>query len=190
MLKSNGFTLLELMISTSILSILSMIIIPSFNPFIVDMRVNSEIYQLHRLLLLARNTAINLNQNVTVCPLDSQLKCNTSWHKEISVFLDVNNNKVYEPDLGERLLKVKGEIHQDDKLQYGLGRYRLVYAPTGRTIFWGGNGTFKYCPMNYQEKSRGIIVSTSGRVYTTFDKDKDGIDENRRGSEMKCRVDN
>ncbi len=185
--RLKGFTLIELMVSVSVTSILAAIAIPNYSDFIVKMRVDNEISQLQHLLLTARNQAINTQFPVTLCPLDAENKCNTQWEKEISVFIDLNSNNIYEPSNNEILVRTKSIVFNGDKLQYGLRRNRVKYAPTGRTIGWGSNGTFKYCPKNSNEHSRAIIISTSGRLYVSNDIDNDGKDETRNGAEIVCR---
>ena len=64
-----GFTLIELMVGISIVAILVTIGLPAINDFSIKMRVDGEISQINRLLLTARNTAINNEVSVTVCPL-------------------------------------------------------------------------------------------------------------------------
>jgi len=183
----SGFTLVELMITVSITSILIGIAVPNYSSFICKLRVNNEISELNRLLLIARNTAINNRQTVTLCHLDESGKCDTNWHQQLSVFIDTNANKIYEPNLNEYILRVKSKIKTTDKLHYGIGRTGVIYAATGRLAGWGSNGTFRYCPLNYQNFNRGIRVATSGRLYITTDTDHDGKDEDRNGKELTCR---
>jgi len=186
--KTRAFTLIELMISISITSILIAIAIPNYNDFIVKMRVDNEISQLHRLLLITRNAAINAGLPATLCPLNEQQHCNSQWQGELSVFMDLNDNQIYEPTNGEELLRIKPLIKQTDKLQYGLGRTRIKFASTGRTAGWGSNGTFIYCPKGYPQASRAISIRTSGRFYTSTDSDNDGKDDLRSGKEIRCRA--
>jgi len=183
-LKTDGFTLVELMISIAIAAILMVIALPNFNSFLVDTRVDNEISQLQRLLLTARNTAINAEQSVTICPLNASNLCDTNWHNEISVFIDIDRDKVYEPISDERIIIVKGAIDSNDKLQYGQDS--IIYTPTGNISGGVSASPFKYCPKNYDTKSRGITVSSSGRSYVTSDTDNDNIDEDRSGSEITC----
>jgi len=182
--KYSGFTLVELMVTIAISAVLMAIALPNFSSFLVQTRVDNEISQLQRLLLSARNTAINAEQSVTICPLNASKACDTNWHNEISVFIDIDSDKVYEPASDERIIIVKGAINSSDKLQYGQDS--LIYTPTG-SISGGVSATpFKYCPKDYDDKSRGITVSTSGRSYVTSDSDNDSIDEDRSGSEITC----
>jgi len=179
-----GFTLVELMITIAIAAILMAIALPNFSSFLVQTRVDNEISQLQRLLLSARNTAINAEQTVTVCPLNVSNRCDTNWHNEISVFIDIDSDKTFEAISDERVIIVKGAIDNKDKLQYGQDS--LIYTPTG-SISGGVSATpFRYCPKDYDDKSRGITVSTSGRSYVTSDTDNDNIDEDRSGNEITC----
>ncbi|NQZ24097.1 MAG: type II transport protein [Colwellia sp.] len=182
--KQSGFTLVELMITIAIAAILMAIALPNFSSFLVQTRVDNEISQLQRLLLSARNTAINAEQNVTICPLNSSNTCDDNWHNEISVFIDIDRDKVYEPAADERIIIVKGAIDNNDKLQYGQDS--IIYTPTGSISGGVSASPFMYCPKDYDDKSRGITVSTSGRSYVSSDTDNDNIDEDRSGNEITC----
>lgn len=182
-LSIKGFTLMELMVSLSVTSVLAAIAIPNFNDFIIKMRVDNEISQLHRMLLLTRNTAINSGQNVILCPLNKSLQCTTQWQKELSAFTDVNNNKVF--DNNEKVIKIREAITIGDELVYGKGRTQVTFKPTGQ-LSGLANGTFRYCPKTHKNNSRGIVVARSGRIYQSSDLDHDGIDENRGGKQINC----
>lgn len=183
-IKANrGFTLLELMVSLTIVSILAGIAIPNFNDFIVQMRVDNEIYHLHRMLLIARNAAINNGQKTILCPLDNGSQCTSQWQNELSVFTDFNNNKLL--DANETVIIKRPAITKDDVLIYGKGRNKVTFKPTGQ-LSGLANGTFRYCPKDYENHSRGIIVARSGRIYQSSDIDHDGLDENRGNKEIHC----
>jgi len=182
-LAPQGFTLLELMISLAIGSILIAVAVPSVNDFIVHLRVDNEISQLHRLLLITRNTAINNGQKTIMCPLDDNFNCTTQWQNELSVFVDSNNNKLL--DSHEIIISTRAAIAIEDKLVYGKGRNKVTFKPTGQ-LSGLANGTFRYCPKNNPDSSRGIIVARSGRLYQSSDQDNDGIDENRGNKEISC----
>lgn len=178
-----GFTLTELIVSVSVTSILAAIAVPNFNEFIIKMRVDNEISQLHRMLLLTRNSAINSGQRAIVCPLNSSYQCTDQWQNELSVFVDVNDNKKF--DANEKVIRIRAAITIGDKLIYGKGRNKITFKPTGQ-LSGLANGTFRYCPQRYKNNSRGIVVARSGRVYQSSDIDNDGIDENRGNKEINC----
>ncbi|WP_019029373.1 GspH/FimT family pseudopilin [Colwellia piezophila] len=183
--RQKGITLLELMASVAITSILTVMALPNMNDFVVQMRVNSEISMLQRLLLVARNSAINSGERVIICPLTLSGRCTTDWHKELSVFIDNNNNKTFDAANNERLLVTKSAIKIGDQLIYGKGRVMVAYQPSGH-LTGLSNGTFRYCPLGHEEKSRGIVIARSGRFYASSDIDNDSRDETRMNKEITC----
>lgn len=181
--QRNGFTLIELMVAIAIVAILSTVALPSMSTFLVQMRVDNEISELQRLLLTARNTAINTGKNTTVCPLSGSA-CTNNWGNEISVFTNsdntlATNNSYVAPD---ELVKVKASIKTGDKLQYTQNS--VIYTPEGRLLNTSAN--FRFCPKDKADLSRGISISASGRSYTSSDTDSDSKDEDRSGNEITC----
>jgi len=181
--RLKGFTLVELIVSVSIISILTAIAVPNYSNFIVQMRVNNEIAQLHRMLLITRNAAINSGQKAIICPLDNTFQCTSQWQNELSTFIDINDNKQF--DNNESVISIRGSINIGDKLIYGKGRTKITFKPTGQ-LSGLANGTFRYCPQSHKNNSRGIIIARSGRLYQSSDVDNDGLDENRGNKEISC----
>ena len=178
-----GFTLIELMVTVAILAIVTAVALPNFDDFIRRTRVDNEVSELHRLLLTARNSAINTDQNVTICGIDNSSKCTTGsgWKNEIVVFIDANNNSTLDAD--EEVFKRKAAATTGDRLEFTSAS--IIYTPSGRTTV-DTSGTFKYCPNEHVDDSRGIEISASGRVYATTDQNNDGKDQTRDGSNFTC----
>jgi type IV fimbrial biogenesis protein FimT len=180
-----GVTLIELMLSVGITSILTTIALPNFSDFIVRLRVDNEISRLSRLLLTARNHAINSQDNVIICPLDDDSNCTSNWHQELSVFIDSNENKVFDSTDNELMIAKKSSINAGDILIYAKNRTAITYQATGH-LFGLSNGTLRYCPKGHEDKSRGIVVARSGRFYATSDINGDGKDETRSKKVITC----
>jgi prepilin-type N-terminal cleavage/methylation domain-containing protein len=188
--KSRGFTIVELMVGIAILGIITSIALPSLSTFIEKMRVDNQISELNRLVLTARNTAINMGINVTLCPLDNSGTCNNDWTGELSVFIDTSNTDAMGNVLAARkfegndkLIKVKSAVTNKDKLQF-TGGNNLTYAPTGRLV--SATGMFSYCIITDTSLNRGILITASGRAVPTVDGNNDGVDEDRDLNTITC----
>jgi type IV fimbrial biogenesis protein FimT len=180
-----GITLIELMISIGISSILTTIALPNFNDFIVRLRVDNEISRLGRLLHVARNHAINNQDNVILCPLENNSTCSSNWQEQLSVFVDSNGNGKFDSGNNELLVAQKSPSAPGDILIYAKNRTKITYQATGH-LFGLSNGTLRYCPEGHPDKSRAIIVARSGRFYSTTDSNNDGKDETRSNQAIKC----
>ncbi|MBC3950412.1 GspH/FimT family pseudopilin [Pseudomonas folii] len=84
--RSKGFTLVELLITVSLVGILAVIAIPSFNSSIQSSKADTEVSDLQRALNFARLEAINRGVNVQVRPnVDG-----AGWNTALKVVLSSN----------------------------------------------------------------------------------------------------
>lgn len=159
---------------------------PALSNFTVKMRVDNEIGDLNRTLLAARNHAVSTGQNVTVCALNSSSACTSDWHKELSVFIDNDNDKVYDVGDNDSIVLIKNPINDTDSLTNNKDREGLTYTPEGVFSSQADNSSFFYCPKGYDKYARGIIISQSGRTRKTQDTNNDGIDNDASGNNISC----
>lgn len=79
--KQRGFTLIELLISIAVLTILLVLTVPSFRDMLMNNRVSAQTDALSNALSYARNTALNRNIDVLVCPIAApgSTTCGANW---------------------------------------------------------------------------------------------------------------
>lgn len=66
LVKSHGFTIMELMVVVAVVAVLSAIAAPSFRELMANTRIKTTASDIHLSLLRARSEAIKRNSNVTV----------------------------------------------------------------------------------------------------------------------------
>lgn len=126
-----GFTLIELMVTVSILATLSAVAIPSFASILAKSKVQTMASSLHTTLNMARNHAITSQAVVMVCQAsDSTLsKCvdqhpsNENWKHGWLIYQDDNSNNKFD--------------HQDQLLRvFENGNMAVVFNQRGRLRFF------------------------------------------------------
>lgn len=161
-----GFTLIELMVSVSVVAILLTVGVPSFNRFIEHTLITKTSHEVRSGLALARTEAVKRNSPVQLCNLDTQTNScaglaavgRTVWTAGFLVFRDLNNNRLYEPQQ-DLLLR---EVVFDDAVTVSWGRGDLlIYASTGRPQL--GNSSFNILHTQSQQ-GRRLVLNNSGRV--------------------------
>ncbi|MEO0367765.1 MAG: GspH/FimT family pseudopilin [Pseudomonadota bacterium] len=116
---SLGFTLLELMMTVSMLGILASVAAPSFLTYIEQARVRSTTLELQNSLVMARNYALAHGQTVQLCQhsltrsdiCEPNYRSNRSWKYGWLIFVDTNNDNEFQSDELIRKIALSGESH-------------------------------------------------------------------------------
>lgn len=166
--RSAGGTLLELLISISIVAVVLAVAIPSYDALIQQTRFAtfSNNYLLH--LHLARSEAAKRNDRVVICKSADASTCTTSgsWNQGWIVFHDANNNA--QIDLGEEILRVNEPLPSNWSF---LGNTPVVnyvsYSSTGIARSTSGSfqaGTLTLCRVSQGGgEARAVVISATGR---------------------------
>lgn len=72
LVKSRGFTLMELMVVVAVVAVLGAIAAPSFRQIMANTRIKTAASDIHLSLARARSEAIKRNSNITVAANDGQ----------------------------------------------------------------------------------------------------------------------
>ncbi len=182
--KEQAFTLIELLISLSIIIILTTIAVPSFDKFIERRSIQAHVEKIARILITARLTAVNQNTKVTLCPSGGGTKCGKNWSQGFLAFIDNNGDRqyngkdevIYSQPFSDTKLKVKWNAFGHKK--------SVQWLETGITNHQ--NGSFIFCYDKKPTLARGLFITKPGRIRYSKDRDGDAIHEDAKGNPIVC----
>ena len=154
---NQGFTLVELMITISIIAIIVTIIAPAIQTKLANMEAKRIQTLIESSLALAKAESYIRKENVIVCLSNGEGRCQRDGSKTLLVFIDKNSDNNYDAQIDSLI------IEQSLNLRYSTLSLR-VGNRRHYTKFWGDSGTprghfghIKYCPTVAYNKSMYLI---------------------------------
>jgi type IV fimbrial biogenesis protein FimT len=178
--QQKGVTLVELMISVSIVAIILAFVGPSIQSILIKNRIVAEINEISSLIQYARHHAIDEQAQVVVCPSDDYSNCSKDWNNPKIVFIDDNDDEIR--GAGEELL-VSVSATSETSLMTNTTDI-IKFSETGEVnlateiLLCHEDGAAGY--------ARSLSLTLQGRVKMSTDSDKDGINENAAGTPLSC----
>ncbi len=161
--KMQGFTLVELLSTLSVIAIIVTIGVPSFQSIMQNNRMTTDLNLLVTDLNLSRMEAIKRGDDVTICKRNNQgTDCEKSgdWNKGWIVFSDPNRNASVET--GEEIIHVKSEL--DSGIALISSKNRITFTSQG--FSYGFATTFVMSDSRGETYARKRIISNTGRIRT------------------------
>lgn len=150
--RQTGFTLVELMVTLTVLAILIAVGVPGFAQFVQGQRTTTQVNELIGILNLARSEALTRGRPVAIRSMDGDF--NTGFQ----LWRDGNNNGAYN-DAADELLR---DFQAPDRATYAFPTDPMVFQPNG---WLGGTYTLNVLADNCkQENNRTITISRTGAV--------------------------
>lgn len=162
-LHPRGITLLELLVTLSIGTSLLAVAIPAASGMLADNRITTKIYEFITQLNFARQAAVIMNQQITICKSDDGSSCDNNLEWEDGWIIFVDKSRDYKRSSDEPVLQMrqaKSHLTIRYKANLGLDNY-VAFRPMGNSV---GNGTFTFCSNDKQVAPRGVVLHRTGKV--------------------------
>ncbi len=160
-----GFSLIELMIVLSIISILSTLSIYGVKQLIEERQLSNAIASLASSLRIAQSNSRSSGFRTIVCPSENSLFCDpaSNWSNGWITYSDIDESHTLNDH--EPIIAVKRNSVDDIKLRFSApgDPQKIIFYRNGR--MWP-NGSFVICHTKRQEGVR-IIMTQSGRIRRT-----------------------
>ena len=158
--KNSGFTLLELLITVTLISLVMAIGIPSMSDFIKNDRLVTQINTMVGHLAYARSEAVTRHQPVVICASSNLTSCSSNnWAEGWILFVDTDNNSDF--SAGEDMLRQQQALSGGVTFTSSVGS---VVTYDQRGFAPNSIGTFSLCDDRGTTKMKSISISATGRV--------------------------
>lgn len=179
---SNGFTLIELIVTLAVAGITLAAAVPSFQETVMNNRRTTQLNAFVGMLNLARSEAIKRGGIVRLCKSSNLTSCNngTNWENGWLLFVDADNNGNVDLDADGNPIVIR--VHE--ALANGVtlrGNNNVTNFISYRSSgFSNTNGTFTMCDSRGASDVRAVVVSSTGRPRSSSDSaaDADSIHDN------------
>jgi len=167
---AKGFTLVEMLVTVSILSILLSVGIPSFRSLIVQNRLSAQSNDFITALALARNEALKRSTSVTACrsdnPQASSATCasggSAGWKNGWIVFAESDGGTLGTRQSDEPIIATHPALAANNRMSGNNNVVnRVIFGAQGMTT---GPGTWTLVDGSQSDKGRCIVVARTGRV--------------------------
>jgi type IV fimbrial biogenesis protein FimT len=158
-MMQKAFTLIELMVTLSVIAILAAIAAPSFSDMIQDNRLIANSNTLTGALALTRSEAVKRANSVTICASSNQSSCTGDWHDGWIIFSDADEDAVVDTD--DTVIQVQQGLANNVTVRFDNNR--VIYQSSGFSSF---NGTFVICDDRGLSNAKGLVINGTGRVKT------------------------
>ncbi|MBL4826886.1 MAG: GspH/FimT family pseudopilin [Spongiibacteraceae bacterium] len=157
----HGWTLIELLVTLSIISLLIGFGIPTLNQSLQRSTEKIAFTMLQRLSYYARTKAIRHNNYFTLCPSNDQVHCGGTWNQALIIFSDQNKNEIV--DGSDELFRTFTFGPNTPCIRWNRKRRQyLQFKPSGASN--GTAGHFAFCdPVNTTVENK-VVVSFNGRT--------------------------
>ena len=180
--NNRGFTLPEVLITTTIMLLIITVGVPSFKRYQEKTEAKADISNLRSIIMFARSYAITQSKYITVCGMPSAGHCSKDWTSSLTAFIDTNRNHRLDPE--EVVIQRTGNMDTKYK-EVRYNRKALSFFPSGRAT--RAAGSLSYCFKTDPPHSKAYVIGTSGRIRQGKDRNKNGVEETGNNQDIPCK---
>lgn len=163
--KNKGITLIEVIISLTIIAIITTTAVPSIRNMLLNSRISSNSMEFSNAIFLARSEAIKRSRSVAVCQSTNGTSCsgNYNWASGWLVWVDTNANEALET--GEEIVQIRLDANSTSTIDSTESVSVLRFLATGfLAINVAEQRNFTLCDNRTGENGKLINIRASGRV--------------------------
>jgi len=159
--RPSGFTLVEALVTLSVLSITLAVGIPGLSALIQHLRAASTTSAIVSQMNHARLAAVTHRRPAILCPSTDSVRCSPGGDWSMGWIVFVERGDAQGPRAELDLLQVGGApVNGHLRVRSSNGRSRLRYLPDGRSS--GSNLTLRVCTLQ-GEQIGAVVVNNAGR---------------------------
>ena len=184
-MKQAGMSLIELMVTLTVLAIGLAAAVPSFQGTMKRNNIDGALEEFSSAIKFARSEAISQSAAVSICASSNQTACTGDWHDGWIIFTDADTSGTL--DAGDTLVRVHEAIKSGYTLSFDNATPNSVtFLSRGFTN--NQMGAFSLCgPDDDDLFARGLILQRTGSLRFAVDGvDTDAIREDANGDNFNC----
>lgn len=165
---AKAFTLLELCLTLSIITVILVLAIPSWKNHTLDQKAKLTLQQTQQLINFARQAAIAHQQAVSFCSSMTGKFCDQDWSKGLVVFLDP---QLQGQPTAQNILEFHSLPQDGSYLKWQAFGKKTYLSFDSNGVLNGQNGTISYC-LKQEKFSYGpsLIINHLGHIRLEYQK--------------------
>jgi type IV fimbrial biogenesis protein FimT len=165
---SQGFTLVELLITVSLTAILLALAVPPFRDMILNNRRAAQLNALTASLNLARSAAVKSGSTAVVCITPDCDTGATQWEDGWRVIVDSDRDGTVTTADGDQVIEIHEALASGFTLRSNPATPgRVAYDARGTST----NRTLTLCDSRGAAHAKGIVILNTGRARLTSETD-------------------